>query len=59
MTDGHNVDKSLCKGFDREGNDTGLSVAIVDNVDYGNAYVGHYEAGDIQVTVVCKHYIEC
>lgn len=48
LTDGHNIDKSLCSGFDSEGNARGKSCAIVNNVDYYNAFVGHYEAGDMQ-----------
>lgn len=49
LSDGHNIDKeSLCSGFDSEGNDRGEPVAFVNNVDYFNNFVGHYEAGDIQ-----------
>lgn len=48
QTDGHNIDKSLCDGFDSNGNARGVSSAIVNNVDYFNAFVGHYETGDIQ-----------
>ena len=55
LTDGHNIDKSLCSGFDGQGYERGLSASIVDNIDYGNAFVGHYEAGDIQVMLVCKN----
>jgi hypothetical protein len=47
---GYNIDKSMCDGFDSisGGVDHGISAAIVNNVDYGNAFVGHYNAGDIQ-----------
>jgi len=48
QTDGHNIDKSLCKGFNGQGYQRGISFSIVDNLDYNNAFVGHYEAGDIQ-----------
>ncbi|KAK1742392.1 hypothetical protein QTG54_006957 [Skeletonema marinoi] len=48
LTDGHNLDQSLCSGFDNDGNARGESGAIVNNVDYYNAFVGHYEAGDMQ-----------
>ena len=48
LSDGHNIDKSLCSGFNREGNSRGAAGVIVNNVDYFNAFVGHYEAGDIQ-----------
>lgn len=44
-TDGHNIDKSLCKGFNDQGYERGISFSIVDNLDYNNAFVGHYEAG--------------
>jgi|AntRauTorckE5430_2_1112549.scaffolds.fasta_scaffold10018_4 hypothetical protein len=46
--DGHNNDLSLCSGFDDNGDTRGISVAFQNNVDYFNAFVGHYEAGDIQ-----------
>eukprot|EP00551_Chaetoceros_affinis_P006400 CAMPEP_0203682988 /NCGR_PEP_ID=MMETSP0090-20130426/47288_1 /ASSEMBLY_ACC=CAM_ASM_001088 /TAXON_ID=426623 /ORGANISM="Chaetoceros affinis, Strain CCMP159" /LENGTH=1506 /DNA_ID=CAMNT_0050552109 /DNA_START=94 /DNA_END=4614 /DNA_ORIENTATION=+ len=46
--DGQNSNLELCTGFDSEGNTRGLPVAIHDHLDYGNAFVGHYEAGDIQ-----------
>jgi parallel beta-helix repeat protein len=48
MTDGHNVDQSLCEGFDDNGDTRGAPVAFENNMDYHNAFVGHYEAGDIQ-----------
>lgn len=47
-TNGHNVDQSLCNGFDNEGNTRGLPATFKDHLDYHNAFVGHYEAGDIQ-----------
>mmetsp|Transcript_32276 Transcript_32276/g.67849 ORF Transcript_32276/g.67849 Transcript_32276/m.67849 type:complete len:1275 (+) Transcript_32276:77-3901(+) len=47
-TDGHNIEKSLCTGFDNQGYERGVSASIVDNIDYHNAFVGHYQAGDIQ-----------
>ena len=39
---------SKCESFTPDGGDNGLSTAIFNNFDYGNAFVGHYEAGDIQ-----------
>ena len=48
LTNGWNVDKSLCSGFEKDGYPRGLSSSIVDNVDYDNAFVGHYSAGNIQ-----------
>ena len=48
MTNGLNLDKGLCGGFDSLGNDSGVSASIVDNIDYNNAFVGQYMAGDIQ-----------
>lgn len=48
QTKGYNVDKSLCGGFDEEGNTRGISTPFRNNVDYHNAFVGHYMAGDIQ-----------
>jgi len=47
-TNGHNIDQNLCHGFDNEGNTRGLSATFKDNLDYHNAFVGHYNAGDIQ-----------
>ena len=47
-TNGNNIDQELCRGFDIEGNTRGASVAFQNNMDYHNAFVGHYEAGDIQ-----------
>lgn len=48
LTNGHNIDKELCTGFDGQGYERGASASIVDNIDYNNDFVGHYEAGDIQ-----------
>lgn len=49
LTDGQNdLSDPLCYGFDGEGNTRGAPVAFENNMDYGNAFVGHYEAGDIQ-----------
>eukprot|EP00559_Dactyliosolen_fragilissimus_P007575 CAMPEP_0184856030 /NCGR_PEP_ID=MMETSP0580-20130426/1187_1 /TAXON_ID=1118495 /ORGANISM="Dactyliosolen fragilissimus" /LENGTH=1243 /DNA_ID=CAMNT_0027350795 /DNA_START=75 /DNA_END=3803 /DNA_ORIENTATION=- len=48
LTNGYNVDKSLCEGFDSNGNTRGFPVSITNNFDYDNTFVGHYEAGDIQ-----------
>jgi parallel beta-helix repeat protein len=39
--DGHNTDLGLCYGFDSNGNTRGLPMAIIENLDYGNAFVGH------------------
>ena len=47
-TNGWNLNKDLCKGFDQDGNTRGISASFVDNLDYGSVFVGHYEAGDIQ-----------
>lgn len=48
LTNGHNIDKSLCSGFDNQGVARGVISSIVNNVDYDNAFVGHYSAGNIQ-----------
>lgn len=37
-----------CAPFDEDGYDRGLSSAVVNNVDYHNAFVGSYALGDIQ-----------
>lgn len=37
-----------CEAFTADGGDNGLSLAIWNNFDYGNAFVGYYAAGDIQ-----------
>lgn len=48
LTNGYNIDKSLCSGFDNQGIARGVISSIVNNVDYNNAFVGHYSAGNIQ-----------
>jgi hypothetical protein len=48
LTDGHNINKELCRGFDNEGNTRGIPAVFRNNLDYQNVFVGHYEAGDIQ-----------
>lgn len=48
LTGGHNVDQNLCSGFDSNGYTRGKAGSIVENLDYHNAFVGHYEAGEIQ-----------
>ena len=45
---GNNVDKELCNAFDTEGRTHGLPGSFVNHIDYGNLFVGHYSAGDIQ-----------
>jgi hypothetical protein len=47
-TNGYNLDQSLCRGFDSNGETNGKSTAILNHVDYDNAFVGQYEVGDIQ-----------
>lgn len=37
-----------CEAFTPTGEDNGYSTAIRNNLDYGNAFVGHYNVGDIQ-----------
>ena len=37
-----------CSYLTIDGNDNGRSTTFWNNVDYGNAFVGHYSAGDIQ-----------
>jgi hypothetical protein len=37
-----------CAFLTRDGYDNGRSTTLWNNVDYGNAFVGHYNAGDIQ-----------
>jgi hypothetical protein len=52
-----------CDPWTADGEDNGYSTALRNNVDYGNAFVGHYEAGDIQyshhtsinnINLICK-----
>jgi hypothetical protein len=45
---GFNIDKELCDGFDANGDTRGLPGSFTGHVDYGNAFVGHYSAGDLQ-----------
>ena len=45
---GYNTDKSLCEIFDSNGDTRGAPGAFFNHVDYGNAFVGHYNAGDLQ-----------
>merc|ERR1711862_117448 len=47
-SNGYMLDLSRCSGFTSFGNDNGVSTTILNNFDYGNAFVGHYDAGDIQ-----------
>ena len=51
LTNGHMIDKQLCKGFDSQGYDTGLPGSFVNGVDYNNAFVGHYEVSPTSVSV--------
>lgn len=41
LNNGRNTDLELCSGFDSAGNTRGLSMMIEENLDYGNAFVGH------------------
>jgi hypothetical protein len=47
-TNGYNIDKELCEPFDESGDARGLPGSFVNHVDYGNSFVGHYSAGDLQ-----------
>ena len=47
-TNGYNVNKDYCAAFDANGTTQGQPGAFVNHVDYGNSFVGHYSAGDIQ-----------
>ena len=38
----------MCSGFKDDGFERGISAGIIDNFDYDNTFVGHYEAGDLQ-----------
>ena len=42
------TDRATCGGFDAAGGDRGVSTLLDENVDYGNVFVGQYDAGDIQ-----------
>lgn len=48
MSIASNGQTDSCEAFTSDGSDNGLVVTISNNMDYGNAFVGHYEAGDIQ-----------
>lgn len=37
--DGHNIDQSLCNGFDSIGDERGQPGVMVDNLDYGEFHV--------------------
>ena len=45
---GYFTDRNTCNGFTDTGEETGYPVAINNHFDYGNAFVGHYNGGDIQ-----------
>lgn len=46
---GYNYDRATsCAAIDAAGEDRGAPVSILNNLDYGNVFVGHYTAGDIQ-----------
>jgi len=47
-SNGYNIDKTLCNAFDANGDTCGLPGSFVNQIDYGNAFVGHYSAGDLQ-----------
>jgi hypothetical protein len=48
-TNGYISNFDSCKGFNPStGLETGISLKITNNVDYGNVFVGQYDAGDIQ-----------
>jgi hypothetical protein len=44
-TNGQTTD---CQSFKADGSDNGLMSMVSNNFGYGNAFVDHYEAGDIQ-----------
>ncbi|CAJ1930817.1 unnamed protein product [Cylindrotheca closterium] len=48
QTNGFHVDQSQCQGFDEFGNTRGVPASFTGHSDYGNAFVGHYMAGDLQ-----------
>lgn len=48
QTNGYHLDKSQCRGFDEFGNTRGVPASFMGHSDYGNAFVGHYMAGDLQ-----------
>lgn len=41
-------DKNTCQAWTSTGEDNGLPTTFMHNVDYGNTFVGQYDAGDIQ-----------
>ena len=45
---GQVTDKSTCAYLTADGRDNGLSVALTENVDYDNVFVGSYDSGDMQ-----------
>jgi len=55
-TNGHNIDQTLCTGFDNAGNTRGLPATFKNHLDYHNAFVGHYSAGDIQYNGHNSHH---
>mmetsp|Transcript_20603 Transcript_20603/g.50593 ORF Transcript_20603/g.50593 Transcript_20603/m.50593 type:complete len:1472 (+) Transcript_20603:229-4644(+) len=48
QTNGFHLDQSQCRGFDEFGNTRGVPASFTGHSDYGNAFVGHYMAGDLQ-----------
>jgi hypothetical protein len=46
-SNGLNLDRYLCEGFDSHGDTRGLSQAILNNLDYHNVFVGQYGTGDV------------
>ena len=47
-SEGYQLPAPNCKGFTPSGDDNGLPAVVVNNVDYGNAFVGGYSVGDLQ-----------
>lgn len=48
QTNGFHLDQSQCRGFDEFGKTRGVPASFTAHTDYGNAFVGHYMAGDLQ-----------
>ena len=48
-------DRTACSFAEADGFDNGAPVAMVDNVDFGNAFVGGYEFGDVQLQGSYSH----
>lgn len=46
VNNGYFSDKKTCDAFTQAGEDRGLSSALVNHFDYGNAFVGHYNGGE-------------